>query len=50
MLETKNEEPQRPVVSGEQPGLYYSVRGDPLLGRLIDNTAMVILQLSRVVS
>jgi hypothetical protein len=25
------------VVSGERPGLWYSVRGDPLLGHLIDS-------------
>jgi hypothetical protein len=37
------------VVSGERPGLWYSVRGDPLLGHLIDSAGMVILRLSRVV-
>jgi hypothetical protein len=45
-----NEEPQRPVVSGERPSSSTLLRGDPLLGHLIDSAGMVILRLSRAVS
>jgi hypothetical protein len=45
-----NEEPRRPVVSGERPGLWYSVRGDPPLGHLIDSAGMVILRLKSFAS
>ena len=48
MLDT-NEEPRRPVVSGDRPGPSHSVRGDPPLGRLIDSAGLVFLQLSRAV-
>ena len=44
-----NEEPRRPVVSGDWPGPSHSVRGDPPLGRLIDSAGLVFLQLSRAV-
>jgi hypothetical protein len=34
---------------GRRPGLCYSVRGDPLLGHLIDSAGMVIIPLRRAV-
>ena len=46
----KKEEPRRSsCVGGAAGALYYSVCGDPTLGRLIDSAGKVILQLRRVV-